>query len=118
MNEIIGYIVVVVCLVPVYVFRRKISFLFCPNDVIGRYTKNKYFGFYSLLPSLVIVAYVSSRLRLVFEQNELLKDYANYVLVIAVILMFGLLYLFGVITDWFLYHSNDRYKKWRDDIKG
>ncbi|MCW3788138.1 hypothetical protein [Plebeiibacterium sediminum] len=115
MNDIIAYIVVVVCMVPLYLFRKKISFLFCPNDVIGKYIKRKYFAFYSLIPSFVIVAYVTARLRLLVEQSELLHSYENYVLIIALILLFSLLYLFGVVTDWFLYHSNDRYKNWRNN---
>ncbi len=114
MNEIISYIIVLICMIPLFLFRKKVSFLFCPNEVMGRYTKNKYFGIYSLMPSFVIVAYLSAQLRLLMESNVQLKVYSNYVLVVAAILLFGLLFLFGVITDWFLYHSNKRYKDWID----
>ncbi len=117
MNDILGYIFILICMIPAFLFRKKISFLFCPKEVMGMHTKHKIFGAYCILPSVIIVAYSAARIRFFIEKDDYLRQFENYVLVYAIVTLFILLYVFGIITDWFVYHSNKRYKDWRDQIK-
>ncbi len=86
MNDILGYIFIIICMIPAFLFRKKISFLFCPEEVMGTHTKHKMFGAYCILPSVLIVAYSTARIRFFLEHDEYLKKVENYVLVYAIVM--------------------------------
>jgi hypothetical protein len=112
--DIIGLVLMAMCLLPAWFGRKRIQFLFCPSDIIGFHKKNQYFGLYSLLPSLITVAFLIAYLREFFLTVDYLREYENFAILIGGIVFIALLYFSGLIADFLVYHSNDRYKEWRD----
>jgi len=113
--EIVVLILIMICLTPIYLGRKRIGFYFCPEEIIGFRKKNHYITGLSLLPALIIVAFVVSYLREIIRNIDYLKEYENYSLVIGAIIFLVLLYSFGLLTEKIVYHSNSQYKEWKNN---
>ncbi|WP_430814404.1 hypothetical protein [Carboxylicivirga sp. RSCT41] len=115
--DFVGLLLMALCLLPAWFGRRRIQFLFCPSDVIGFNKKNQYFGLYSLLPSLIAAAFLIAYLRELFLRVEILKEFESFAILIGGMVFIAFLYYSGIMADFIVYYSNDRYKKWRDTNK-
>ncbi|TLX72398.1 hypothetical protein E9993_17840 [Labilibacter sediminis] len=112
--DILVFLLMGICIIPIYLGRKRIGFYFCPEEVMGFRKKNHYLAVYSILPALLIVAFAVSYLRELILSIESISKYENYSLVVGLMLFFILLYAFGLMTEIIVYHSNERYKKWKD----
>jgi Na+-driven multidrug efflux pump len=104
-----------ICLIPAYLFRKRISYLFCPDSILGYYVKHRIFVLFNLFPSLFIAGIIIMNLREFFQAIEDLRQYENFSIIMGLISLLMLLYFFGLITDKVLYYTKNSYKNWRDD---
>jgi hypothetical protein len=109
-------IFVIIFMIPAFIFRKKISFLFTPDSIIGYHAKHRIFVLFNIFPAIIIAGLIVSSLRDVISRSDKYKSYENYSLFIGFVAFFYILYFFGIITDRFLYLSNKRYKDWKDKI--
>ncbi|WP_289053318.1 hypothetical protein [Carboxylicivirga marina] len=116
--DVIGLILMALCLIPAWIGRKRIQFLFCPSEVIGFHKKNQYFGLYSLLPSLIIAGFLIAYVREFIREIEYLKEYDNLSIVIGLVVFTALLYVSGLVANFIVYYSDERYRKWIDQKKG
>jgi len=100
-------------MVPAYVFRKKIAYLFCPDEIIGYHHKHLIFVLFNLFPSLFIAGSIIASLRDICLNNETLAPFENCSLIAGVIALIIMLYLSGIITERIIYYYNVNYKKWK-----
>ena len=114
MKHIVLALLVLVCSLPAYIFRKQIRYLYCPEEIIEYYIKKRIFLVFNFSPSfsLAIIAIINSRIYL--HSNLKLAPYENISLLIGLIGLLVLLFITGYITDKILYWINLEYKIWRD----
>jgi hypothetical protein len=105
-----------ICMIPAYLFRKRISYLFCPDSIIGHYVKYRIFFFYNLLPSIFLAGIIIMNLRDWLGSRDSLKPYENYSLILGLIALQLFLFISGLITNRILYLSHNIYKEWKDKL--
>ncbi|RKD89878.1 hypothetical protein [Mangrovibacterium diazotrophicum] len=112
--EILGYLFVAICLIPIYRMRKTITFFFCPDEIISYRKKSIYFGLFSFLPSFFVSGLLISQIREYISNIESIKEYENIFLIIGLGLLFLLLAITGRIAETIVYFTNSEYSEWKD----
>jgi hypothetical protein len=99
---------------PAFIFKRKITYLFSPDSVLGEHIKHRIFVLSNLFPSIFGSGYLIANLREFIKYNKRISQYENLSIVIGLIVFLLLLYITGIITEKIIYSSNDSYKDWKN----
>jgi len=113
-THIILYLLYLFCLLPAYIFRKRIRYLYCPEEILGYSKKKRIFFIFNFVPSFTtaIVAIINSRVY--FQTNIMLAPYENYSILAGLIVLLILLFMTGYFTDRVLYIINIEYKIWKN----
>jgi len=115
MKDFIGVVFIGICMLPLYFSRKKIGYLFCPDDVIPYYTKNRFFVLYNFFPACGILAIQILQLRKLETVNNFIEKHEFVFGFICLLNLLVLLYLFGLVLDKYLMIYNENYKKWKSN---
>lgn len=110
---LIYHLLGLICFIPAIIFRKKIAYIFCPDEILSKNTKHRIFIFFNFSPSIAITITEIIRLREYFQSDPSLAIYENYSLLIGFLSFLILLFISGFITDKILYHTDVKYKMWK-----
>lgn len=114
MMDILGYLFVGICMIPIFRMRKKISFFFCPHEIVNDNKKSVYFMIYCFLPSFIITGIIISNVREWIVHIESIKEYENMVLIPGLGLLLILLAITARMAEAIVYFTNSRYSEWKD----
>ncbi len=103
-----------ICLIPFYIFRKKIKYLFCPEEIFSRTMKRRTFLVFNVFPSLALGIASIIHSRIYFESKPFLVPYANYSLLIGILSLLLSMGITGFLVDKVLYFSDLKYRFWRN----
>ncbi|MGB0523188.1 MAG: hypothetical protein ACPGJS_09520 [Flammeovirgaceae bacterium] len=115
MQDLIILTLFIICLIPAYLLRKHIGFMFCPDDVIGVQFRLGIFAVFCLMPALFMMMFMVIEFRAYAQTIESLQPYENYSLVLGLITLpiWGI--FTGMLTEKVMYHVHGSYRAWRDE---